>query len=230
MDKARKLRIAALGVAIVAAIVATLLGAAYVAMRRPSPFYEQALQVDPEVMGLGNREMESRATALYSDASKPGLWQATFTADQINGWLATQLAAEDSRRLPDNVSAPRVALSGGRIALGFRTRQGGVATVVSVDAAVHLTEENEVAVRLTSVRAGALPLPVMQVASDIAAACRKLELPVRWTQADGQPVALVDLSSAADAKGRRIHIDAVELENGSLLIAGHTEELMNDER
>ena len=233
MDLARKLRVTALGVAIAAAIGAALVAGAYFAMRRVEPFYEQALQLAPQVLELASREMESRATALYSDARKSGHWQATFTAEQINGWLAIHLDAGAERALPDDISTPRVALGDGTISLGFRTRQGGVETVVSADATVLLTEAGEVAVRLTSVRAGALPMPVMQVAGKIAAACRELDLPVRWTQADGLPVALVDISSTADSKGRRIHLDTIELGDDSLLVAGHTEEeeggLPNDE-
>jgi hypothetical protein len=230
MDMARKLRIAAIGLAAIAAIVVALVASAYVAMQRVRPFYVQALQLDPQVLEESSRQLESRATALYSDARKSGHWQATFSADQINGWMATQLDAGQERALPDEVSAPRVALGDGTISLGFRTRQGGVETVVAVDAIVALTETGEVTVRLTSVRAGALPLPVMQVAGKIAAACRQLDLPVRWTQADGLPVALVDVSSAADSKGRRMHLDTIELSDGSLLVAGHTEEAMSDDR
>ena len=62
--------------------------------------------------------------------------------------------------------------------LGFRTRRGGVETVVSADAAVMLTERGRWRFGLLSVQAGALPLPVMQVAEDVSQACQKLSLPV----------------------------------------------------
>jgi uncharacterized protein YpmS len=227
---ARKLRIAAIGLAAVVAMVAALLAGAYFAARQVRPFYEQALQLDPLALEQGSRELESRATALYSDARRSGHWQATFTADEINGWMATQLAAGPAGALPDEISAPRVALSDGAVTLGFRTRRGGVETVISVDANVLLTEAGDVAVRLTSVRAGALPLPVMHVADEIAATCRNLKLPVRWTQTDGLPVALVDVSSAADSKGRRVQLDTIELGDSTLFVAGHTEEAISDER
>jgi hypothetical protein len=222
---ARKLRIAAIIVAAAAAVVVVLLVAAYFAMQRIEPFYAEAIQLEPQAAEQGSRETESRAAALYNDARKPGQWQATFSDDQVNGWMAIQLAGDSDRALSEDVSDPRVAFGDGTISLGFRTRQGGVDTVVAVDAAVHLTENDEVAVRFTSVRAGALPLPVMQVAGKLAAACRELDLPVRWTQVDGLPVALVDVSSTADSKGRRVRLDAIELADGRLLVAGRTEEM-----
>ena len=165
---ARKKRIAAIALLIsTTTLVTVVLGSVYVAMGRVRPFYAEALQLDPQKLETGSRELESRATALYSEARQPGQWQAAFTADQINGWLALQLAEVYADALPDEISEPRVAIEDDHLTLGFRTRRGGVDTVVSADATVMLTDEGDVAIRLLSVQAGALPLPVMQVADDV---------------------------------------------------------------
>jgi hypothetical protein len=199
------------------------LGGAYYAAQQVRPFYEQALHIEPEVLERGSRELESVATALYSDAKKAGQWQAAFTAEQINGWLAVQLVDNLDIELPSRVRDPRVAISPDRLTLGFRTTSGGVDTVVSVDAGVFLTEDGAVAIRLMSVRAGALPLPVLQLADEIADACQNLELPVRWTRQEGQPVAIVELHSDPSTDKRHFFIDAIDLHNGELYVAGHTE-------
>ena len=199
------------------------LGGAYFAARQVRPFYEQALHIEPAVLEEGSRELESRATALYSDARQAGQWQALFTAEQINGWLATQLAENHAGELPDDIRDPRVAISPNLLTLGFRTSPGGIETVVSVDADVFLTEDGAVAIRLMSVRAGALPLPVMQVADELAAVCRELSLPVRWTQEGGQPVAVVELHGDPSTDKRQFHVDAIELGEGQVYVAGHTE-------
>ena len=173
------------------------------ALGRVRPFYAAALELDPQTLETGSRELESRATVLYSEARQAGQWQAAFTADQINGWLALQLAEVYADALPDDISEPRVAIDDDRLTLGFRARRGGVDTVVSADATVMLTDEGDVAIRLLSVQAGSLPLPVMQVADDVSRACQELSLPVRWTQVDGQPVALVDVNQRRVARNRR---------------------------
>jgi hypothetical protein len=187
------------------------------------PFYEQALQLEPEVLERGSRELESRATALYSDARQVGQWQALFTAEQINGWLALQLAEFEERELPGQIRDPRVAISPDLFTLGFRATSGSVDTVVSVDAGVFLTEDGGIAIRLMSVRAGALPLPVMQLADEIAAVCHELSLPVRWTRDEGQPLAIVEVHSDASNDKHRFFIDAIQLGDGELYVAGHTE-------
>ena len=120
--------------------------------------------------------------------------------------------------LPDNIRDPRVAIARDVLTLGFHTSSGGVETVISVDAAVSLTDQGAVAIRLIAVRAGNLPLPVLQLADELAAACQKLKLPVRWTRQDGKPVALVEIR-AKDP----VFVDAIQLDEGQLYVAGHTE-------
>jgi hypothetical protein len=214
---ARKVRIAAIGTLIATALIAATLGGAYYAARQVRPFYEQALQIEPEVLERGGRELESRATALYSDAKQVGRWQALFTAEQINGWLATQLAENAGGQLPTNIRDPRVAIARDLLTLGFRTSSGGVETVISVDAAVSLTEQGSIAIRLVSVRAGALPLPVLQLADELAEACKKLKVPVQWTRQGGNPVALVEIHA-----GEPMYVDDIQLDDNQLYVAGHT--------
>jgi hypothetical protein len=220
---ARRIRIAAVGSLAAGAVLVVVLGGAYYAARQVRPFYEQALQIEPEVLKRGSRELESRATALYSDARQQGQWHALFTSEQINGWLATQLAENEAGELPTNLRDPRVAIAPDVLTLGFRTTSKGVDTVISVDASVFLTDEGAVAIRLMSVRAGALPLPVLPLADEIAAACKELSLPVRWTQQDGLPVAVVEIQSDSSTEKRQFYIDSIDLGEGELYVAGHTE-------
>jgi hypothetical protein len=220
---ARKLRIAAIVSLIAAGLLVSTLIFAYIAVRSVRPFYQQALRAAPDVLEERSRELESRATALYSDARKAGRWSALFTADQINGWLATQLRENRVGRLPEGVRDPRVAIAPDSLTLGFRTAPGGIETVASVDTSVFLTEEGAVAVRFQSVRAGSLPLPTLHVADEVAAACRALSLPVRWMQLEGQPVAIVELRSDSDSDKLQFHIDTIELGEGEMYVAGHTE-------
>src|SRR5262245_29676243 len=220
---ARKLRIAAFGTLGVTVCLVLLLGGAYYAAQQVRPFYRQALHLEPEVLARGSREMESRASALYSDARQEGKWHALFTAEQINGWLAVQLVENEQAKLPQGIRDPRVAIAPGVLTLGFRATSGGIETVISVDAGVFLTKEGAVAIRLMSVRAGALPMPVMQLADELATACQKLKLPVRWTRLENQPVAIVELHSDASTNKRQFSIDAIELREAEIYVAGHTE-------
>jgi hypothetical protein len=220
---ARKYRIAAIGTLTISALIAAILGGAYYAAQQVEPYYEQAIHTEPEVLERGSRELESRASALYSDVKQIGRWQALFTTEQINGWLATQLAAEKGSQLPPNMRDPRVAITADALTLGFRTKSGGVETVISVDASVLITEDGNVGIRFMSVRAGALPLPILQLADELATACKKLKLPVRWTQEKGRPIAIVNIASNASTENRDFFVDSIELRKNEMYVAGHTE-------
>lgn len=220
---ARKFRIAAIATLTIALLLMAILGGAYYAAQRVEPYYEQALRTEPAVLEQGRRELESRASALYSDANQVGHWQALFTVEQINGWLATQLANNKSGGLPETMRDPRIAISQDRLTLGFRTKSGGFETVVSVDTSVLITEDGNVGIRFTSVRAGALPLPVLQLADDLAAACKRMKLPIRWTQENGQPIAIVNLTSGTSSDNREFFVDAIQLRANEMYVAGHTE-------
>jgi hypothetical protein len=222
---ALKLRILAVGTLTVGAIVVVSLTAAYLALRQVRPFYQEAIQLDQQALDRGKQELESRATALYTETREAGTWSALFTDEQINGWLANELAApnaNDVGELSESIRAPRIAITPGLLTLGFTTTQGKVETVVSVDASVSLTENGDVAIRLASVQAGSLPLPAAMVADKIATACRD-HFPILWTEQDGQPVAVIRLRNEESMHDQRLSIDAIELREGELYVAGHTE-------
>jgi hypothetical protein len=217
---ARKLRIAAIAVSTVAALLAALVGSAYYATRQVRPFYRQALQIQPEVLERGGRELESRASALYSDAQQEGYWEALFTAEQINGWLATQLDEHQTPELRESFRDWRVAIASDALTVGVRTTSGGVETVLSVSASVSLTDEGAIAVTFLSVRAGTLPLPAMSIAEQIADVCRNSKLPVRWKQQDGKPVALIEVDSQESK--HEFQIESIALGENEVYVAGRT--------
>jgi hypothetical protein len=97
--------------------------------------------------------------------------------------------------------------------------------VISLAAEVYLTDEpNEVAVRIREVRAGRLPLPLKGVLDRVTAQARDRNLPLRWTQHDADPVALIPIPVEHEQyRGHQLLLDAVSLGDGSLLLTGHTE-------
>src|SRR5690606_39120287 len=53
--------------------------------------------------------------------------------------------------------------------------------------------------------------------------CRQLGLPVRWLQSEGEPIAIVEIGNEVSSDKRRLSIDAIELHEGELYVAGHTD-------
>jgi hypothetical protein len=219
----RKLRIAAfviVGLLFATGTVAVLL---YQATQQVPVFYRQALAQDSAAATQANDECLQQMTALASDVRRPGAWQAVFTAEQINGWLAVDLVRNYPDLLPDEVHSPRVAITGQQATVACRIVQGESSTVFSLSLDVYVSEPNVLAVRLRGAHAGTLPIPLAKVLEAITAGAHNADLPIEWRQNGGDPVALIALPETHDS-GRFGEIDAIELRDGALWIAGHTYE------
>src|SRR5688572_28758959 len=70
--------------------VASLL-AVYRASQQVPDFYREAIIADSQRQAAASKEMLRTATALVNDAQQEGEWEAEFTEEQINGWLAVDL-------------------------------------------------------------------------------------------------------------------------------------------
>jgi hypothetical protein len=109
-------RLALVLVLLATAGVALLLTAAYRATQHVPAFYQAALVERPVEQKAAADQLERQVLELHNEARKPGRWEARFSQDQINGWLAADLPVKFPGALPEGVSAPRVAIEPGRMA------------------------------------------------------------------------------------------------------------------
>jgi uncharacterized protein (DUF2461 family) len=209
-----------------AALAGLAAGGLYRAATQVPPFYRQALAAQPATQKAAGRQFEQRALALHNDVRRGGRWAMRFTQDQINGWLAVELPVKFPGMLPQGISQPRVAVEPGLIHLAARRERGGVTTIVSLTGEVSLTAEpNEVAVRVRRVRAGSLPVPLGELLQEISLQAAEAGLPIRWTEFQGDPVALVRLPREAQlAEDCQVVLEHLEAGRGELLVAGRTAE------
>ena len=185
-------------------------------------FYQQAVEVEPVQQQAASEVMIKRATDLASDVQKSGPWQATFTAAEVNGWLAVDLVKNHAGMLPGTISDPRVAITPEAVDVACRYRDGRINTVLSLSVDVYLEGPNVVAVRVRRARAGALPLPLDDVLKQIARATDRLEWRIEWRQADGDPVALVSIPPPRDKHRRVMQLETLRLGNCEIHVAGTT--------
>jgi len=219
----RTLRILGVVALLLAIVIVVGLWEAYRAVRHVQPFYRDAVQMGQIELEQAGRELETQASALYSNVEEAGQWSAVFTQEQLNGWMATELSTNYRDFLPENIRDPRIAISPEKIQVGFLSTQTGFDTVISIDAEVFLTKPGVLAIRLLSVRAGSLPLPPGQIAAEIRAASQSWSLPVRWTQSEGAVVALVDLADPLSSEDEVVTVEGFELLPGEIFITGQTE-------
>lgn len=214
----KRLLLAAAGVGLV---VLLLLVGVYWAIQQAPEFYEKMLHADPAQQAKASEQMLQQATALASHANTRGPWRALFTADQINGWLAVDLTKNHATAIPPGLSDPRLQIRHDHLALACRYQGHGIRTVLWLTLDAYLAAPNVIALRIKKARAGWLPLPLGNVLDAISQAARQRNLPLRWTQADGDPVALITVLPARDRK--TVHIETLKLGDNAILLTGTTD-------
>ncbi len=204
-------------------VVGLLLVWAYHSSQQAPEFYRQALKIDPAKAADRSDRMLQRATALASEVKEKPNWQAIFTAEEINGWLAVDLVKNHAHAMPPDLHDPRVSIVPGELTIACQMQRGGFKSVLSLTIDVYLSRPGEIAVEIKKVRAGRLPLPLRDVWEQIAAAARQAAIPIRWEQKDGNPVVVICLPAMEDDKNRIILVEQLTLEQGEVYVAGSTE-------
>lgn len=211
-----------------AGLLLLLAGGAFLllkASQQVPDFYREALKAEPAVQKQASDEMLQQATALASDVKQEGQWQALFTAEQINGWLAVDLIENHPNALPRGVSDPRVAIAPKRLTMACRVHRGSFDGVVTLTVDAYLPEPNVAAFRIRSVRAGLLPVPMDRILDRIGEMAKRLELKLQWRQVDGDPVALVSIPSTRDENDKVVRVELLQIGEGEIYVSGSTEKV-----
>lgn len=211
------------GMLIVAVVACVFLFGAYRATQQEPEFYQQALVMEPEIQVEASRELETKVTELTEEVRREGEWQAEFTEQQVNAWLAEELPKKQ-HVLPVGASDPRVHIEEDELKIACRYADSRITTVLLLQVGVELTDNpNELAVRIVGVSAGSLPFPLSPFKDDVTKAVRKADVPIEWKE-DEADVALVQLPlEDARLQGKRLIVEELELRKGSIHLAGVTE-------
>jgi len=192
--------------------------------RQVPEFYAKALEHSDQERREARDLFRQDVEQLQSDASKRGQWWAIFDEEQINAWLSDQLPEKFDRLLARGARDPAIAICDGEVMAAVRYKTARLDTVVSCTLTVAMTEEpNLLAVRLSNLKAGALPLPLEPFVRRISREAALGDVDIRWDFTDEGPVALVTIPE----KDPRyvfnpVVIEAVDLEAGRLQVAGRT--------
>jgi hypothetical protein len=182
-------------------------------------FYRDAIRRDAPASHRSSDQMLQRATALASDLKRGGRWQAVFTAEEINGWLAVDFVENHADSLPPGFRDPRVAIEPGRLMLACRYHRGIIDSVLWMSVEPYLIQPGVLAIRIREVRAGWLPVSMQQVLDAIDEAVRRSDLKIEWRQADSDPVAVVSLPPQRQS-GEEFTLDTLRLSQDKIALAG----------
>jgi hypothetical protein len=210
--------------------VATLVGVVtlvivYRSLKQVPDYYQQALKVEPELQERAGDELEKRVLQLHNEVHHSGRWEAVFTAEEINGWLAVDLPEKFPDAVPAEVQDPRVAIEQGKLLIACWHDSPQLKAVINLELEIHLMDEpNVIAVRVSQARAGLIPLPLRNYLTLITDAARQADVSLKWTQVDDDPVALITIPrNHEDYLHGEIRIESLSLDDGQLYLSGTTD-------
>ncbi len=200
---------------------------AWRATQRVPEFYQQALRL-PEDVDASASKLERQVRNVRNDIEDTGEWEASFTDQEINAWMVSQMAKQFAGMLPDSVHDPRLVIEDGRAHVACQYQLGSVSAVLSLTVQAYLVDEpNVFAIQIDAARAGLLPIPLKKIASGLSTALRRAGLNVRWKQTDGSPVALVTLPVDNENLRDDVLLKTLELRDGLLFVAGGLRETLD---
>ncbi len=167
------------------------------------------------------RKFVAQSLQLRNDICNEPAWEAVFTDQEVNAWLAEDLVTHFADQLPSEVNEPRVLFELDRVILAFQLRQRGVQSVITVVARPRVPEGNTVELTLEKIRAGILPVPADNVLDRIIEYARCHGIDVEWTRKDGYPVVLIRYTPNLERDD--VQLEELQIRNGQIRLAGRSD-------
>ena len=217
---------------VVILLIAGLLWYTYRTTQNVPEFYQSVLDQDTEQLDRVGDQFESNLLEMQNATRRPGQWQIVFTQDEINGWLAADLPEKFPNSLPSFISDPRVSISEGEMKMACRFDTPKIKGIVVAETDVFSTDsQNTVGFRIKSIRTGIVPLPIAQYADRLSEELRFSNVPIEWTEIDGDPVALITIPDESMQKdGQFVVLETLVLVDGEMIVGGTSKPLDDSDR
>lgn len=192
----------------------------YFAASYEPAFYRKAMEIDPAALEKASDRMLQQTTALVGAVNQEEPWEALFTAEQINGWLAVDMVKNHPHLLPPMLHDPRVVIDSKEITLACRVERNGSNAVLSLTVIPYVPEKNVLALQIVKARAGLIPLPLGNIIGKLSEAAREMQIPLAWRRAGNDPVAMFSLPPTE--KDRTVCVETLRLGDGEVYLAGRS--------
>ena len=160
---------------------------------------------------------------LRNDISNERAWQAVFTDQEVNAWLAEDLVMHFADQIPREVHEPRIAFEHDRVTFAFGFDKGPIRSVIWVVARLSVPEDNVLALSIEKVRAGMIPISVDRIIGPLTTGARDRGLDVRWTTDQDTPVALIRYQP--DNGRSDIVLQKLTVRRGQIRVSGRSDRL-----
>jgi hypothetical protein len=212
----RGLVVAALALALTVAVVATVLcGLSY----QPDFYRALVASRSPGRQKKAERFVE-QSLQLRNDIVNESQWEAVFSDEEVNAWLAEDLKASFADQIPPGFSEPRIRFDDDTVTLACQYEDGPVRSVLWAVLRVTIPHDNAVALTIEKLRVGALPVPTESVIEKITRHARAHGLDLSWSDDEGQPTAIIRYTPSA--RRHDVVLERVQLARGWIRLFGRS--------
>ena len=219
MSRTRK-RLLAFGFCVLASIAAVP-GLAWLSLTHEPAFYRATATVPKEEREKEAKEFLAQSLQLRNDICNEPLWEAVFSDQQVNAWLAEDLVTHFADQLPPEVHEPRVHFELDRVTLAFELDQGPVRSVIWVVARPHVPEANVLELTLEKIRAGVLPVPADKILDRLTMHANARGLDVAWKRDGEFPVVTIRYKPQSGRDD--VKLERVQIRKGEMCLAGSSD-------
>lgn len=186
-------------------------------LEQPAFYVERLAAADLREQKQLSNQFVNKGSRLFTEIQTMPEWTADLTEAEINAWLAEDFAANHAQQsLPKAVAAPRVAMEGEVLRVGFRYTKGPLSTVVQIALRAWVPKRFLLAIELQEARAGALRLPTNYTRHVIEQFCHANNMEITWKRNQQHLVALISFP-----RGHRdIILKRVAVRQGGILLKG----------
>ena len=184
-------------------------------------YYRAMVQLSQDQRERKAKHFVAQSLQLRNDICNEPSWEAIFSDQEVNAWLAEDLVTHFADQLPPEVHDPRVLFELNRIVLAFQLEKAGVQSVITVVARPRVPEGNTVELTLEKIRAGILPVPADHILDRIIEHARHHGVDVLWKRRDGYPVVVMRYTPHLARED--VQLEELEIRTGQIRLAGRSD-------
>lgn len=190
--------------------------------------YQAALEMPVAVAAEKGDELERTVVRLHNAIEQTRPWKITIDADQINGWLATDLVEKFPDALPTSIAQPRVVLKPRSARLLFKYQLPGDLTgIATAEIDIFVTDQhNQLALEVLEIRSGVVKLPIALWLDSICSHLNRQGIATEWQFRNSNPVVLIRVPDQIEEMGDRgrVVVESVEVVDNAIVIAGRSDD------
>jgi hypothetical protein len=203
------------------ALLAIIPFGVWVSLTHKPKFYRAVARIPRAVRKAEAQHFVAQSLQLRNDICNEPTWEAVFSDQEVNAWLAEDLVTHFADQLPPEVHEPRVVFEMDRVTLAFELERGPVRSVIWVVARPHVPEANVLQMTFEKIRAGVLPVPPEKILNRITEHLRAHGLDVEWNY-DPEKLPVATVRYNPDFDRGVIRLEQIQIREGQIRLAGRS--------